>query len=385
MTNDYIEHYKKNGISPVRQNIDDIEKHFFIRHKLYESLGIPSNYFKDKSVIEVGPGGGYNTIFTASLEPKLYQLVEANKVGVKEIEELLKSHDLYKNNIGISNCFIEEFKSNTKFDIAICEGMLPCVSNNYEILEKLNQLLCKKGILIITCSDEISIFFDMARRLLANILLKREKVNTFDDQIEILVKAFSSHLDTLKGFGRLKEDWCADNLMGNALYNTSLSVSDVIEFFNKEYSFYKMSPEIISDPTWFKEVPNNIKDFNQNKINNFEKTWHNLLHYKIFDNNIWNNHDIKTLRKECKNFISLCKKSEDSYTDSIKDETINVLKNMIQLLKINNSDSMIIDSIEELKDFLKKDDISTESVSNNFNSFNTAFGKGQQYISLIKE
>lgn len=385
MTNDYIEHYKQNQISPVRQDIKDIDKHFYIRSKLYESLGLPPFYLKEKSIIEIGPGGGYNTIFTASLNPSTYHLVEANDVGVKEIEELLTKHNLFKNNIKISNCFIEEFKSDEKFDLAICEGMLPCVENNFEILSKISTLLNKKAILIITCSDEISIFFDMARRLLANILLQRSKLDTFNDRIELLVKAFGSHLDTLEGFGRLKEDWCADNLMGNALYNTNLSVSDVINFFIEDFSFYKISPEIITDPTWFKEVPKNIKDFNSKKIIRFEKVWHNLIHYKVFDDKVWSKIDINKLREECKNFIKICKQSEVTYNHKEQKETLLILHNIKELLLKNHSDFLIVDSINELINFIQKDDITHLSISQNFKSFKYSFGKGQQYISLIKE
>ncbi len=385
MTNDYLQHYKNNNISPVRQDIKDIEKHFYIRKKLYESLGLLNNNFNNKSIIEIGPGGGYNAIYTASLEPYYYQLVEANPTGVKEIKDLFLKYKVNTDNININNIFIEELDTNREFDIAICEGMLPCVENKYQILNKMDNLIKTNGIMLITCSDEISVFFDMLRRLLANILIKRNNITKYEDKIAILVNAFSSHLDTLKGFGRLKEDWCADNLLGNALYNTSLSVSDILEFFQNKYSFYNISPQIIIDATWFKEVPSTIDGFNQNKIDNFKSIWHNLIHYQSFDNSIWNNSDTDLLRNLCKDFIKLCRLCEDDYTNQIQEKILIIFSSIIDIYRKNNSNNIIIESLEEISLFIKDDDISVNSISNNLNKFSSAFGRGQQYITLIKE
>lgn len=384
MKNDYLEHYSNHKISPVRQNIDDIEKHFYIRKKLYQSLGMTNVNFENRNIIEIGPGGGYNTIYTANLDPKFYQLIEANKVGAEEIIENLKKFNLYNKNIDIKNIYIEEYQTDKIFDLAICEGMLPCVKNNKEILNTIDNLLKKDSILIITCSDEISVFFDMARRLLANILLQKEEIDGFEDKINILVEAFSTHLETLKGFGRLKEDWCADNLLGNALYNTSLSVSDVLEYFIDKYTFYNISPNIISDETWFKEVPLDAEKYNQKMIDNFYKVWHNLIHYQVYDNIVWTRDDINILRETCKRFILLSQQAEIDYTKVI-DEIVILLNNLLTLFIKNKSDIIIIKSLEELRDILQKDNVTVNSIQNDFKYFTSAFGRGQQHISLIKE
>lgn len=384
MTNDYIEHYTKNQISPVRQDIINLQKHFYIREKLYQSLGLIKSFFKDRNVIEIGPGGGYNTIFTASLGPAHYELIEANEIGILEIKNNLKNFNLEGDNITIQNLFIEEFETEEKFDIAICEGMLPCVKNNFEILDKMDSLLKDNGIILITCSDEISIFFDMARRLLANILLQNNKVDTFEEKVDILVKAFGSHLDTLKGFGRLKEDWCADNLLGNALYNTNLSLSDVLEYFGNRYSFYKMSPDIIIDTTWFKEVACTVEEYNKVKIDNFRKVWHNLIHYKVFDNQKWDKNDTLQLRSLCREFIEQCRRSEVNYVDEMGN-IIDLLGRIKKLFFKYSGDTLILEAIEELLFILNSDGISIQKIAEAKEVFRSSFGRGQQYITLIKE
>ena len=160
MTNDYIDYYDKYKISPVKQDLTDLNKHFYIREMLYQALGVPAILFRDKNVIEIGPGGGYNAIVTSTFKPKHYQLIDANETGVNDIHALFDKYKFEKNHIKIENCFIENFNTALKFDIAICENMLPCIKNNYEVLKKIDSLLVKKGIMILSCSDEISIFYD---------------------------------------------------------------------------------------------------------------------------------------------------------------------------------------------------------------------------------
>ena len=57
MKNDFLEYYGEHHISPVRQNIDDIELHYERRKKLYRQCGIPIRAFYNAEILEVGPGG----------------------------------------------------------------------------------------------------------------------------------------------------------------------------------------------------------------------------------------------------------------------------------------------------------------------------------------
>jgi hypothetical protein len=56
MKNDFIKYYGEHNISPVRQNIDDIELHYERRKKLYRQCGIPTIAFRDAEILEIGPG-----------------------------------------------------------------------------------------------------------------------------------------------------------------------------------------------------------------------------------------------------------------------------------------------------------------------------------------
>lgn len=383
MTNDFIDYYSKYKISPVKQDLTDMDKHFYIREMLYQALGVPATYFKDKNVVEIGPGGGYNAIVTSTFDPKYYQLIDANETGIKDIKNLFKKYNLRDDHVNIVNCFAEEFHTNREFDIAICENMLCCIKNNYEVLEKMDSLLTKNGIMIVSCADEISIFYDMTRRLFANILVQREGVEGFTEKVNMFVEAFSSHLKTLKGFYKIPFDWCADNLMGKALYNTSLAVPDLLEFFNDKYHFYQITPNIVVDEQWHKEIPLSIQDYNNRKKSLFQKTWHNIFHYQVMSEQRDERDNIE-LRKFCREYFNLIEKSEDNgYTEDTKITIINTLEKIYKNLE--NIDPLITNSLNEIMEFLKKDEITVFSISNDFKYFHSAFGKGQQYFSMIKK
>lgn len=381
MENVYLKHYEENKISPVRQNLSNLEKHFYIREKLYEQLGLPRLLIEGKEVLEIGAGSGYNSIVTANLNPKKYTIVEPNSTAITHMTKLFKSHNL-DSKIQIENELIENYSSENKYDIIIAEGFMPAINNKFDVLDKMNSLLKPNGIMIITTADNISLFYEIARRFLANMLLKKNSEKTYEEKISILVNAFSSHLDTLKGFSRLKEDWCADVLTGDALYQHELSPSDAIDYLRRDFYFYNISPNIIKDETWFKEVPQEINEFNQNKINNFLGIWHNLFHYKVFKEERKEELNLELINL-CTKFTKLAKMSEyNDYSNNLKKDLLKTIESIK-----NNIDGTSDEIIESLNDFYKiidKDDFTSDAISN-LSSFKRAFGRGQQYISFIKK
>jgi ubiquinone/menaquinone biosynthesis C-methylase UbiE len=92
MTASHLAFYKAHGISPVRQDISDWERHRQRRSALYRQLGILPSYLRGRSVLEVGPGSGHNALHTAGLEPSRFVLVEGNPTGIGHIRALVAEH-----------------------------------------------------------------------------------------------------------------------------------------------------------------------------------------------------------------------------------------------------------------------------------------------------
>ena len=70
--NAFIDFYNKHKIIPVSQNIEKLTEFVFSRNHLYSTLGTPLSYFKNRTVIEFGPGGGFNAVATSAYKPALY-------------------------------------------------------------------------------------------------------------------------------------------------------------------------------------------------------------------------------------------------------------------------------------------------------------------------
>lgn len=88
----FVDYYNEHNISPVSQDISDIKKHFERREALFRHCGIPPTLVSGKTVLEVGPGTGQNAIFTNSLKPKKFVLVDGCSKSIQETTKNLSFH-----------------------------------------------------------------------------------------------------------------------------------------------------------------------------------------------------------------------------------------------------------------------------------------------------
>ena len=78
----YLDFYQRYDIAPVAQDVSNLQKHFGRREALYRHLGIIPSSIKDRDIIEFGPGTGHNSVFTNSLTPHRYVLVDASPTSI---------------------------------------------------------------------------------------------------------------------------------------------------------------------------------------------------------------------------------------------------------------------------------------------------------------
>lgn len=374
--NEYVEFYEKNKISPVRQNIDDFSLHVKRREALYRQLGLLKSNLENKKILEVGPGGGYNAMATYTFNPSKYVFVEPNKTGYEELKENFFKKD-FISNVEFHNCFLEKFESQEKFDIVICEGLIQGLPNRNEFLSSLSKKVKAGGVLIITVADEISMFFEILRRYLANELIKNE--DNFEKQIDILVGAFSSHLDTLKGMTRRHDDWCAD-LICDAIYNHTFSIADAIKFFKKEYFFYGASPNVFQDFRWYKALPYTPNEYNEYYLNQFNSGRHNFINSLKIYNERDENLNFE-LSNDCKKIIIIIKSLEKGDGVYKKEDLIGLLSSISNNVK--EVDNLLHVSIEEIRKIIVNNDIKVDTVAS-VKELKHMFGRGQTFISFYK-
>ncbi len=375
--NEYLKFYEKYKISPVVQNIENFNEHVKRRSNLYRQLSVLPLTIKDKDILEIGPGGGYNALATYTFEPNSYTLVEPNTTGYNELIENFKTAES-RTELSFFNCMLEDFKVDKKFDIIFCEGLIQGLNNKEEFINSLDALLKPNGILVITCSDEISVFFEIVRRHIANIFTR--DINDFNKKTELLMEIFSKDLSLLKGMTRKHEDWCND-LMCDAYYEHRFSINDIFDIVQEKYYFIGSSPHIFQDTRWYKSLPTDPSLYNKVYYEQFKELRHSLIYshleYSKRDPNL--NVQLSNL---CNQFIDMVKAFDKNESRYEQEEFVQIVKKISLNLKgIDKQIDSVLIEIQEL--FIKKiillEDIKNLQFLPNF------FGKGQIFVSLTKD
>lgn len=280
----HLAFYKELGVSPVHQDISDIDRHLDRRRSLYRSLGVLPTLIRNARVLEVAPGSGHNSLFIASCRPASYTMVEPNPVGVREISELYAGFGLPHTAPSLVALKLEEFVPDESFDIVICEGWLGSDPHEHDMLAKLGGMVAPGGVLCTSLVSPIGLLANVLRRLLA---VRVAPVGSTDDRIASLKLAFSSHLRTLTDMSRPHEDWIIDNMINPAWYGVCLTPTMAVDIVGDNFDHFGFSPRMITDWRWYKSLYGGNCRFNEAFLESFFRTAHNLLdHRQIADSQV---------------------------------------------------------------------------------------------------
>jgi len=375
-----IDFYRRHGISPVRQRIPDIEEHFARRAGLYRHLGLLPIFLRGHSVIEIGPGSGFNSLYTAELEPARYVLLEGNPTGVADIEALFADFPALRERIQIVCSMAEDYPSTERFDFVLCEGMLALAGmpDPTALLRCVARLTVTGGILVITCADAISSFPEALRRLFGQLLIDPEE--SLEVKTERLTRVFGPHLSTLPGMNRRHDDWVIDSLLNWASIGPLLPMPDAIAAIQGEFEFFAASPHFIADWRWYKSLTRSATSFSDLAIEQYWQNAHNLLDFRRTfaprdaDSN-------KVLYAQCKatrDLIATFETTRDlRLIEGIRDE----LADVEQSIRVFSND--VADAVHEASSLLAPLPLDDEAVAS-CKTFASWFGRGQQYLSFSR-
>ncbi len=373
--NPFISFYGEHNISPVHQNIENIREHLLRREKLYQKLGLASIAFKNKTILEIGPGGGYNSIVFFKWGAKV-DFVEPNPKAQEELPVLLEEHGIPKGSWKLFKNKIENYGSSKVYDIVIAEGFIPGLPNRAEVIEKIKGLVNPGGVAVVTCIDDISFFFENLKRLVATKLIK--DINDFWQKINILSKAFLPHLRKLKYSTRPVEDYVIDQFLNPALYCQLFSIADCIKEFGNEFLLLGSSPQMFSDYSWYKDLD---FDFHDSALKQFNQKRHVLIMTGLEESKR-DARENEQLFKVISEIRVFSKQMEQHPSRENIQKVINLIK------KVNNLtsgiDSRITKAIDEAVVLIADNDVNVEKVAGAHN-FGSAFGRGQQYVSMVKK
>lgn len=263
-----LDFYQQHGISPVKQDISDLPAHFARRAGLYRSLGIPPMAVCGKRVLEVGPGSGENALYTASLDPMRYVVLEPNPSGARELSKRPIAIDVIETSV-------EAYEASIPFDLVLCEGLLGlCGTDPKALLEHVAKHVAPGGVLVITCIDAISDHAEVLRRAMAQRLIDRSA--PLADQVAVLRPVFAPHLATLKGMTRSVDDWIIDNLLNPASIGPTFSIPDACWALDGRFDVLGCSPRFLLDWRWYK----NAEQGNHWAVASYWQQAHNLMDYR---------------------------------------------------------------------------------------------------------
>jgi 2-polyprenyl-3-methyl-5-hydroxy-6-metoxy-1,4-benzoquinol methylase len=246
----YLGYYTAHGISPVQQEIaHDLAAHFRRRQALYHCLGIPSGLLAGKNAIEFGPGSGHNALYTASLSLERYTLVDGNPTGVAETQVRLRSRFGDQSGIEIVHSLIESFDSDQRYDLVLCEGVIPFQRDPAAFTRHAARFTTVGGIVVVTCIDSISGLGEFARRLVADRIIPFAAPSA--ERMAALAPVFTPHLESLSGRTRPVEDWVHDNIL-IPYHGRLFSIADAINCLADGFDLYASSPRFIADWRWYK-------------------------------------------------------------------------------------------------------------------------------------
>ncbi|MFA7239074.1 MAG: class I SAM-dependent methyltransferase [Sulfuricellaceae bacterium] len=391
--NELLKFYEQHKISPVSQDISDLYLHFSRRTGLYRTLGLPPLLFKGRDILEVAPGSGFNSIVTASFGARSYDLVEPNTTGFNKMVSVFEKSNIGNTAVQFFNCRLDEYREQRSYDVILCEGLIQGLENQEQFVLSLAKFLRPGGILVLTCSDAISLFFETLRQYISRILVAQARSATpsaidFVQITEMLTEVFSSHLGSLKGRSRPTSDWVQDVLLNPTGTSESLqnefSFAKCMEIFGGEFWLYGMSPNFLTNFGWYKELSPEPKIYNQAYLESFYNQWQCLLHYREVGRSEAKHNFL--LHDLCRQFAeTVAGKAPLNPPELSHQAILQELEPVRQILALTENCDMDLSRaalVQFLNLFAKG--MPTPSDIAQAGAFGAAFGRGQQYISLVK-
>lgn len=265
----FLDFYRDNKISPVHQDVSDIEKHYSRRDHLYRRLGLPPIAFTGKRIIEFGCGSGHNALYVSSRKPAELLLIDGSPIAVADAQWVREAF--------IRHSEILEYRGATA-EIIICEGVIPHQEKPREYLKHVASFVEPSGVLVITVADYFGILSEVIRRLIRDALVSQKA--SIEDQLKVIRPIFASHAAHLPGMSRPVDDWIIDTII-QPWYHPLFPMDEAIETLSDDFEVLGTSPQFLTDWRWYKDVWGNQSEINERAIEQYRLHRLNLLDARL--------------------------------------------------------------------------------------------------------
>jgi len=361
-TTSYVDFYKKHQICPVVNDIDP--EYLRKREALYIQLGIIPSLVKDKTVIEFGPGNGINSLYTHSLQPKEYLLIDGNPTSLENCRKNFEETFPGNTNYELVEALFDDYKTDKKYDLAICEGFIPHQHNPEVCAKYLASFTQVGGLFVTTCHDHISNFSEMLRSFIAYISVEQDL--PFEQKVDSITELLQDHFSTLKAMNRKRRDWVIDNIMQ-------------VDHWKSTFIVFGSSPNFFNDWRWYKDLVSGdellFNDYIQEK---YWKNAHNFIDYRETSNerDVGSNQMLYQMAKETRLLISNC---IDKNTETDKQNLLTHLERMKLQVK-----SFSVETALSLGCYIENLERTFNNQPLKFTHFQKWWGRGMQFLSLLR-
>jgi SAM-dependent methyltransferase len=368
----FVDFYAGNGISPVAQDISDLGRHFRRRDSLYRFLGLPPSFVRGRSVIEFGPGSGHNALFTASLQPSRYLLVDANPTGLADTRRLLRTHGLDEPCEVVESLF-EDFSGEEQFDLVLAEGFLSFQRQPEKLLATVARFTRPGGLLFITTMSPLSYLAEVARRLMRDALIAPGAPPA--EQLALLRPLLGPHLATLPGSSRPLDDWILDNVV-QPIYGELLSIPRAIQALAPGFDLHGGSPRFFTDLRWYKDVAGEERKFNAIGIAEYYRRALNMADHRL---DLPPHDEVygATLEQEAAAVWAAMQRLELEGRPTAYDEAIRGLRQAADLIAV-----LAPGTAAALAEAGAR--LATRGPFDDMGRFAALWGRGQQYLSFVR-
>ncbi len=365
----FVEFYTKLGISPVAPQISDINRHFESREHLYSAVGLWPAGLKGKTVIEFGPGGGHNALYTDRLGPSRYLLIEGNPTGQRQIEDFRDS-GLLSSRVELLRGMFEEFDSPELFDLVIAEGCIPHQAHPKETVKRLASFVKPGGLFLFTCISAVSYQSEILRRLVPNVMgISHSDVGTVNNT---LFEFYDRSLKTLKYATRSTSDWILDNVTQDLEHRSLLDIGSALAALGPRFSLFGCSPSLGLWRHWYKAYAGELS-LRQRELDDALR----LKTLELFDYRLVNSH---LCNQESIELEDLCNENWNLMCDLQKGlvEWPALIENVQRLASLVSCKAPR--TSEALTAFAKFAASRDLHVLMNSEAFMSWWGRGQQYV-----
>ena len=272
--NDVLKIYRK--VSPSHRNLIDSKsktQFFNQRSNLFKTLGLPSSFFKNKKILEIGGGTGEKALFYAFYGAQV-TIVEPNEKSCSIAKEIFSQTKLAKKLTVINKSLFDvDISLIKKFDMIAAEGVLHHTFHPIETLELILKNMASNQIILIAIGES----HGMLKRELQKMAVKQLAKNDPELISYFVKKLFPEHLLRATKYDlRNVESVIYDNYINPQ--DESSNLRDICNaFFKNKISYLSSYPKLdlfyITNP-WNHERKNQFNyKFYQSYYKFLEKIW----------------------------------------------------------------------------------------------------------------